>query len=200
MCGSGTLAIEAALVASQRVPGLLRDNFCFNHLIGFDNDLWQNMRLKAKKSSSSAPKPAPIIATDIDEKAVEAAQKNAMTAGVDHLIEFAVCDFAETKIPEQPGIIALNPEYGKRLGEIKQLEKVYGRVGDFFKQSCKGYKGYIFTGNLELTKKVGLRTKRKIPFYNADIECRLLEYELYQGTKKASKQAGETEADQKKEE
>lgn len=187
MCGSGTLAIEAALVAARRVPGLLRDNFCFNHLIGFDNDLWQNMRLQAKKASSSSAKPAPIIATDIDEKAVEAARKNAMTAGVEHLIEFDVCDFAKTRIPGQPGIIALNPEYGERLGEIQKLEEVYSRIGDFFKQSCSGYKGYIFTGNMELAKKVGLKTKRKIPFYNADIECRLLEYELYQGTKKASK-------------
>ncbi len=193
MCGSGTLAIEAALIATKRVPGLLRDNFCFNHLIGFDNDTWQTMRNQARKAGSK-DKPAPIIASDIDPKAVEAAQKNAKTAGVDQLIDFQVCDFAETKMPEEPGIIMLNPEYGQRLGEIKELEKDYERLGNFFKQSCPGYKGYIFTGNMDLAKKVGLKTKRKIPFFNADIECRLLEYELYSGTRKIKGSEGSTES------
>ena len=65
------------------------------------------------------------------------------------------------------------------MGEVAELEAIYKRIGDFFKQKCKGYTGYIFTGNLDLAKKVGLRTKRRIPFYNGSIECRLLEYELY---------------------
>ena len=190
MCGSGTLAIEAALIASGRVPGLLRDNFSFMHYKDFDNDHWQNMRLKAKKASNK-DKPAPIIATDIDPLAIEAAQKNAKTAGVDQYIEFKTCDFAETPMPETPGIIMLNPEYGLRLGDIKKLEPDYKRLGDFFKTSCPGYMGYVFTGNPQLAKMVGLKTKRKIPFFNADIECRLLEYELYSGTRKHDTQSAE---------
>ncbi len=186
MCGSGTLAIEAALIATGRVPGLLRDNFCFNHLLGFDSDAWQNMRLNAKKPSGK-PKPAPIIASDIDPLAIEAARKNAMTAGVEKLIEFQVCDFAETAIPDGNGIIMLNPEYGQRLGDIAELEVTYKRIGDFFKQNCPGYKGYIFTGNMDLAKKVGLKTARRIPFFNADIECRLLEYQLYAGSARPDK-------------
>ena len=126
----------------------------------------------------------PILATDIDPEAIKAAKSNALTAGVDHLIEFDVCDFAETKIPEGPGIIMLNPEYGIRMGETDELEETYEKIGDFFKQSCPGYTGYIFTGNMELAKKVGLRTSRKIPFFNGDIDCRLLKYDLYSGTRK----------------
>ncbi len=126
----------------------------------------------------------PIIATDIDERAIVAAKQNAKTAGVDHLIEFAVCDFAETKIPEAPGMILLNPEYGIRLSETKELEGTYKRIGDFFKQKCQGYACYIFTGNTDLAKKVGLRTSRKIPFFNGTIECRLLRYDIYPGSKK----------------
>ena len=65
------------------------------------------------------------------------------------------------------------------MGEIAQLEKIYQNIGDFLKKKCNGYLGYIFTGNMDLAKKVGLRTKRRLPFYNGKIECRLLEYELY---------------------
>jgi putative N6-adenine-specific DNA methylase len=92
-----------------------------------------------------------------------------------------VCDFAGTSIPPQPGIIIMNPEYGLRLGDIQKLKKTYRRIGDFFKQKCTGYTGYIFTGNPALSKSVGLRTSRRIEFYNANIECRLLKYELYAG-------------------
>ena len=189
MCGSGTLAIEAALIASRRPPGLLRSNYGFMHVKYFDEPRWRKMRSEALKMSKMRSgkadfKPARIIATDIDAGAVEAACKNAMTAGVSHLIDFDVCDFADTVIPPGAGIIVMNPEYGLRLGEIEKLQNTYKRIGDFFKQKCSGYTGYIFTGNPALAKKVGLRTSRRFEFFNANIECRLLKYELYAGTKK----------------
>jgi putative N6-adenine-specific DNA methylase len=182
MCGSGTLAIEAALIATGRSPGLLRGNFGFMHTLAFDDTAWQELRREAQKQRAKAP-PAPIIATDIDERAVTAARKNAMTAGVDRLIRFAVCDFADTPVPPGPGIVVINPEYGERLGEIAALEETYARIGDFYKQKCAGYTGYIFTGNLDLAKKVGLRAARRFPFFNAKIECRLLKYDLYEGSR-----------------
>lgn len=189
MCGSGTLPIEAALIASHRAPGLMRSNYGFMHTLLYDEPAWQQMRTEAgkqsKKRGKTEFKPARIVATDIDPEAVRSAQRNAMTAGVDHLIDFKVCDFAETPIePDADGIIVMNPEYGIRLGETKELEETYSRIGDFFKQKCAGYTGYVFTGNPQLGKKVGLRTSRKIPFYNANIECRLLKYEMYRGTRK----------------
>jgi len=189
MCGSGTLAIEAALIASKRPPGLLRSNYGFMHTKCFDEAKWRQMRGEALKASKrrggkAAFRPGRIVATDIDAEAVEAAGKNAATAGVGHLIEFDVCDFAETAIPPGAGIVVMNPEYGLRLGEIAELEETYKRIGDFFKQKCSGYTGYIFTGNPRLGKKVGLRTSRRFEFYNASIECRLLKYELYSGSKK----------------
>jgi putative N6-adenine-specific DNA methylase len=159
------------------------------HTLLYDEPAWQQMRKEAfkasKKRGKAEFKPARIIATDIDPEAVRSAQRNAMTAGVDHLIDFKVCDFAETPIePEADGIIVMNPEYGMRLGEIEELEETYSRIGDFFKQKCAGYTGYVFTGNPQLGKKIGLRTSRKIPFFNASIECRLLKYEMYRGTRK----------------
>lgn len=189
MCGSGTLAIEAALIATRRVPSLLRSNFGFMHLKNYDAAAWLEMRNEALKQSKKRGgktefQPAPIIATDIDSWAVEAAKRNAQTAGVDHLIDFEVCDFAETKMPEEPGSVVMNPEYGMRMGELKELEELYSRIGDFFKQKCPGYTGYIFTGNANLAKKVGLRTSQRMIFFNGGIECRLLKYELYAGTRK----------------
>ncbi len=183
MCGSGTLAIEAAFMGLNRAPGLLRDNFGFMHLKGFNESLWKELRAQAKKEAGKTLNRR-IIATDIRKEAVEAAKKNAATAGVEHMIEFSVCDYSETPIPDGGGIVILNPEYGERMGKIRELEDVYKGIGDFFKQKCGGYTGYIFTGNFELAKKVGLRAKRRVQFFNGGIECRLLEYELYAGSKK----------------
>ena len=96
-----------------------------------------------------------------------------------------MCDFKETKIPEnEPGIIYFNPEYGERLGDETELKETYAEIGDFMKKKCKGYTGYVFTGNLELAKKIGLKAKRRIEFYTSKIDCRLLEYDLYSGTKR----------------
>jgi 23S rRNA G2445 N2-methylase RlmL len=183
MCGSGTLAIEALLIALNKAPGLLRDNYGFMHLKGFNASSWKALRKKTTAVSKKILN-GRIIATDISPVAVEAAKKNATTAGVAHLMAFGVCDYSETPVPEGSGVVVLNPEYGERLGEIEKLNEVYKGIGDFFKKRCQGYKGYIFTGNLDLAKKVGLKTKRRIPFFNSNIECRLLEYDLYEGSRK----------------
>ncbi len=186
MCGSGTLAIEAALIAAGRAPGLLRTHFGFTKLKTHDEELWQALRREAQKISRKNRPSAPIIASDLSTGAVQAARKNAMTAGVEHRIEFRICDFAETPVPDQPGLIVMNPEYGKRMGETDALAETYRRIGDFFKQRCPGWTGYLFTGNLELAKQIGLRASRRMPFWNAEIECRLLKYELYRGSQRTT--------------
>jgi putative N6-adenine-specific DNA methylase len=187
MCGSGTLAIEAALIALGRAPGLLRSNYGFMHLKGFDEPSWKVLRRRVRAEAKDRLN-GRIVATDVSPQAVEAAKKNAMTAGVDRFIEFGVCEFSETPVPNSGGVILLNPEYGERMGEIEKLKETYKKTGDFFKKRCQGYKGYLFTGNLDLAKRVGLRTKRRILFYNGPIECRLLEYDLYEGSRKSTLQ------------
>jgi len=183
MCGSGTIAIEAALYALNRAPGLLRGNFGFMHIRDFPEELWRDLRVKTRAESLRSI-PGRIIATDINRKAVEASRKNAKTAGVDQLIDFGVCDFRNTPLPDGGGVIVMNPEYGERMGDKARLEETYKAIGDFFKLKGNGYTGYVFTGNPDLAKKVGLRTSRKLKFFNSSIECRLLEYELYQGSRK----------------
>jgi len=186
MCGSGTLAIEAALIALKRPPGLFRNNFGFMYISSFDKFKWKDLRNTANRQSKKTMS-GTIVATDINPEAVAAATKNAESAGVDHLIDFHTCDFSETPVPEGPGIVFINPEYGERLGDMERLKDTYKEIGTFFKQQCLGYRGYIFTGNFDLAKRVGLKTKRRIPFYNSNIECRLLEYDLYEGSRKPNK-------------
>ena len=185
MAGSGTLAIEAALIASKTPPGLLRANFGFMHLRNYQKDLWESLKSEAKNRVQKEIE-GKILVNDQSLEAIRAAKKNAQWAGVENLLEFHTGDFRKIQIPEPPGVVILNPEYGERLGEVKQLSDVYSAIGDFFKTQCSGYRGYIFTGNPDLIKQIGLRTSRKLPFYNGKLECRLLEYELYKGTKKKS--------------
>jgi putative N6-adenine-specific DNA methylase len=188
MCGSGTLAIEAALIASNKAPGLMRHTYGFSWIKGFDEETWKEMRQEAARQIKRNLV-FPIIASDNDPVAIQASLSNARSARVDHLIRFETCDFEETAIPDrQKGIVIMNPEYGERMGEAEILEETYGFIGDFFKKKCKGYLGYIFTGNMDLSKKVGLKAKRRIEFFNAKIDCRLLEYELYEGTKVVPKE------------
>jgi 23S rRNA G2445 N2-methylase RlmL len=183
MCGSGTVAIEAALLATNRKPGLLRHNYSFMHVAGYDEQMYLNEFKKLEQEVIDVPG-LKIIATDISEDAVNVSKINAGIAGVEELIEFAVCDFEKTELPDDnKGIVFFNPEYGDRLGVEIELEATYKRMGDFLKKNCKGYTGYIFTGNLELAKKIGLKPKRRIEFFTSKIDCRLLEYELYEGSR-----------------
>ena len=188
MCGSGTLAIEAALIATKSAPGLFRNNYAFMHIIGYDKKVYEQERTIIEEQVRHLPNLV-IIASDISRDAIKVAKINASVAGVEALIDFQVCDFEATKMPEpeEGAILMINPEYGDRLGEEVDLEATYARMGDYMKNKCKGMIGYIFTGNLELAKKIRLKPSRRIEFFNATIDCRLLEYELYAGTKRTDK-------------
>jgi 23S rRNA G2445 N2-methylase RlmL len=187
MCGSGTLAIEAALLATNRKSGLYRSNYSFMHLANYQQSIYETAIKKLEQQVVDLPA-LKIIATDISEDAIHISKINAGIAGVEELIDFEVCDFQQTPIPEnENGIIYFNPEYGDRMGEEIDLQNTYSLIGDFMKKKCKGYTGYIFTGNLELAKKIGLKPSRRIEFYTSKIDCRLLEYELYSGTKRVEK-------------
>lgn len=179
MCGSGTIAIEAAMQALNRAPGLLRPNYGIKHILGFDEERWGDLRSDLKNKSDK-DFDGKIIASDHDVQAIDAAQKNIRTAGLDHLIDLRKIDFRETEVPAgEKGIVMMNPPYGDRMGNDDNLADLYKSIGDFFKTDCTGYWGYVFTGNFDLAKKIGLRTSRRIEFYNSTIDARLLEYELY---------------------
>ena len=201
MCGSGTPAIEAALIALNRAPGSFKSHFGFMAIKGYritipgeragasvrqrfgasPEQIWKEMVLTAREQERKAGLP-PIIATDISAEAIETAHMNAIAAGVAEHITFYECDFAETKMPPAPGTVFLNPEYGERLGAGMDLEPLYSRIGDFFKQKCAGYTGCVFTGNMEMSRKIGLRSSKRIPFYSGPLDCRLIVFDLYEGS------------------
>jgi putative N6-adenine-specific DNA methylase len=182
MTGGGTLAIEAALFATNRAPASLRNNFGFMHIRGFDEEAYRNVRKSANQSVNKEPG-GQIIASDIDPHAVEAARRNAQTAGVDHLITFETLDYSQTTIPDGKGVVVMNPPYGIRLEQGEDLRPLYKGMGDFLKTDCTGKFGYVFTANNALSKKIGLRSNSRTLFYNSTLECRLLEYEIYEGSR-----------------
>ncbi len=184
MCGSGTLAIEAALIATHEPPNLNRPNFAFMHLIGYDDEGFEKIRSEIKSKIRIVDN-LRIEATDRDPEAIEAARSNAQNAGVEHLIEFDVADFRQLSNPEPGSVIILNPPYGERMETDERINEFYKGIGNFFKQKCPDTTAFIFTANLEAAKHIGLRTSSRQIFYNGPLEARLLEYRMYSGSAKS---------------
>ena len=196
MCGSGTPAIEAAMMALNKAPGALKGHFAFQSIKGYSRiipgetapriaprqhigaspeQIWKEIVLDAKNEEVTEGIPK-IIATDISPEAVENAHTNAIAAGVAPYIEFKDCDFAETPIPQDKGCIFFNPEYGIRLGTVEELAPIYERIGTFMNEKCAGWTGGLITGNPDLARLVNLYYKTRVPFFNGPIDCRLFIY------------------------
>ncbi|MDQ7053877.1 MAG: THUMP domain-containing protein [candidate division KSB1 bacterium] len=178
MCGAGTLPIEAALIARQIAPGLLRSSFAFQHWRKYDERLWQSLLDEARHRRLLAA-PAPIVGSDLQPRVLEIARANARRAGVLQDIRFEQRPLTEARPVGDHGILICNPPYGERLGVEKSLAELYKSIGDLLKQHFKGYTGFVFTGNLNLAKRIGLKPRRRHILYNGPIECRLLEFPIY---------------------
>lgn len=198
MCGSGTPAIEAVMMAMNKAPGSLKGHFAFQSIKDYQRiipgekaprvaprqhsgaspeQIWKELVLESKSQETTENLPK-IIATDISPEAIENAHSNAIAAGVAPYIEFKACDFAETPIPEEgKGCIFFNPEYGIRLGDPKELAPLYERIGTFLHEKCAGWTGALITGSPELSHLVNLYYQTRIPFFNGPIDCRLFIYD-----------------------
>jgi putative N6-adenine-specific DNA methylase len=179
LCGSGTLLIEAALIATRTAPGYLRQKWGFMLLPNFSQTEW----LKVKNEADSQRIPLPknlLFGADINKSAVHTCKINIRAAGFHQSIEVTQSDFRDYIPPVKPTLLISNPPYGQRLDDVEHLKPLYRSLGDFMKhQMEKPSRGFIFTGNLELTKEVGLAAKRRYVVENSGIDCRLLEYDLY---------------------
>lgn len=184
MCGSGTLLIEAALLAYNIAPGLYRgNNFGFVAWSDFNQQLFDEVVGEARAARLPAGE-IDIIGTDIDPDYIEVARTNITEAGLEDEIRVRVRDIREAKGVGEQGVVVLNPPYGERIGS-PDLNALYKGIGDTLKTNFSGYDAFVFTGNLEAAKHIGLRTSRRIPLYNGPIECRLLKFELYRGSKRS---------------
>ena len=180
MCGSGTFAIEAALLARRIPPGRGR-SFIFEKWRDFDAALWKKIKLEAE--AQIQPFEGNIFARDLDFRSLEMARQNAERAGVLDLIDFKKEDFLQSEAASDSGIVVMNPPYGERL-EVEDLKEFYGEIGTRLKHHYPGHDAWIISSDLQALKFVGLRPSRKIPLFNGSLECRLHKFELYQGSKK----------------
>lgn len=177
MCGSGTLLVEAALIARNLAPGLLGREFGFMRHPEFDPDLWQQLRREARESAREVDG-CPIRGSDISPEAVRAARAAVAGAGVDDLIAVRRADLTALE-PRRGGRVVTNPPYGDRLGEIKDLAGLYQTLGDVLKRSCGEMTAHVLVASKFLAGRIGLRPHRRDVLWNGPIECRLLHFDIY---------------------
>ncbi len=184
MCGSGTIPIEAGLIAKSIPPGKFRNFFGFQRWKDFDEALFE----KVKQDADSLIKQSPvkIFASDISEQAVQQAKANILKAGLSDIITLEAADFRNIESHDINGFVFMNPPYGQRIlpGETEEL---YGTIGTTLKHHFSGSTVWLITSNKESLKHVGLKPKEKQTLFNGALECVLLKYEMYQGSRKPEK-------------
>lgn len=181
MCGSGTLLLEGAYIAGDIAPGLLRPHYGFLRWRGHDAACWQGLMAEAQERRDVGLARIPtIVGYDADHKAIRAAWANIEQAGLREHIHVERREVAGLTAPAgaSAGLLVVNPPYGERLGEVEALKDVYGTLGDKLKEQFVGWKAAIFTGNVELGKKLGLRAKKLHTLYNGALECKLLHIDV----------------------
>jgi len=188
MCGSGTLAIEAAMMAVRKAPRIHRKKgeFYFEWLKGFDRQLWRTTQDRVRAEKLEAP-PAPIVASDIDASYVAMAQKSALKARVEKYMTFATRRFQDCEPCAERGLLVTNLPYGDRIGSREgDVRQLYEEVGDTLKQKFSGWRAAILAASESPHKAIGLRPSRTIALMNGSIPCKLLLFDLYSGSRRTT--------------
>lgn len=185
MCGSGTIPIEAALIARNIPPGIFRQEFAFESWKDFDQDLLEKVYNDDYERSFEHK----IFATDFSALSIKVAEKNAKSAGVLKSIEFGEKDFAGYEPQPAGGMLIINPPYGERMNSRK-VEPIYNMIGDQLKRNFQGFKAWVFSSSEEGFKSIGLKPSEKIPLQNGPLSCSFRLYEVYEGSKKVLNQDG----------
>lgn len=178
LCGSGTLALEAGLVALNIAPGLFRDRFGFESWPDFDSSLLQQLIGEAEAQQRKTLL-GPISGSDSDSEILEQARANARQCGISEQVTFSTQALAEVQAPADSGVLLCNPPYGERLGNPDELGEFYRLLGDVLKQRFKGWTAFVLSGNKELARAIRLKSAQRIPINNGGLSCQLMKYELY---------------------
>jgi putative N6-adenine-specific DNA methylase len=180
MCGSGTIAIEAAMIAADIYPGITGRKYAFQNWPDYDvllfDRLLEAMPLPRKINH-------PIMASDIDAEAIRITRANVRAIGLEDFITIEKKDFFQSSKMDQPTFIIMNPPYGERL-EVENLGDFYQKIGSTLKHMYPGSKAWIFTVNTDSAKSIGLRPEKKLTLFNGSLECRFLNYSLFEGERK----------------
>lgn len=175
MCGSGTLCIEAAMMAADIAPGLERNYFGFMGWRGFDPAIWRVLIDEARKRRLEGLASMPLIlGFDVDPNAIRIAKKNVDCAALRAKVQIEQRELTAVRPLKSAGLVVVNPPYGERLGEQRKLEQLYARLGISLKKYFVGWQAAMFTGNPKLAGELRLRPRRSYSFYNGPIKCRLL--------------------------
>ncbi len=179
-CGSGTLLIEAALLAAG-IPSLVeRQHFAFKNFENYDAELWEEIKEAVPKRVLELP--CEIVGSDIDAEAVTRTRRNLRALSVGRFVKTSVDSFQEIKKAGETGVMISNPPYGERMGE--EVEEMYAELGDWMKTEMKGFNCWVLSSNMDAFKELGLRPDRKIKLFNGDLECSFRKYAIYEGSKK----------------
>lgn len=186
MCGSGTLLIEAAMIAMDLPAQIFRKKFGFQNWLNYDAELFQQIKeVRVNRVKEFTGK---IVGYDLDSNMLHASRINIEAAEMEDVIEVREQDFFESKKELFPLLMVFNPPYDERI-EIND-DEFYKKIGDTFKKSYPNTLAWLISSDLDAMKKVGLRPSRRIKLYNGKLECRFLQFEMYEGTKKLHKLEG----------
>ena len=180
-CGSGTLLIEAALMAAGIPAQIERQHFAFKNFANFDEEIWDKIQDDIPKRVTELP--CEIIGSDISAEMVTKARRNLRRLPIGRFVKTSVDALSEVKNPGGPGVMISNPPYGERMGD--EIDELYEEIGDWMKTEMTGFDCWMISSNLEAFKCLGLRPDRKIKLYNGDLECSFRKYSIYEGSKKA---------------
>ena len=197
MCGSGTIPMEAAMLAMNIPAGYYRKNFALMNWEGYNENLWKKVKEEADKNMGELD--CRIFASDRSEKAVGITKRNLKHAGLHKDIEIRVAYF-DSIVPEKGGILIMNPPYGIRMEERGELRDLYKGIGNVLKQNFKGFEAWIISPDFDTTKFIGLRPSQKITLYNGPLETRFLKFEVYEGTRRYGNTPGEKTIGEEKQE
>jgi len=181
-CGSGTLLIEAGMLAANIPSNIERQHYAFKNFLNYNPSVWNEVYEEANSKCSSLP--CNIIGYDIDPDMIMKAKRNLRGVAVGRFINAEISSFQEIKnIEDAPGVMVTNPPYGERIGD--NIEEMYSELGDFMKGSMKGYVCWVISASEEGFKSIGLRPERRIKLYNGDLECSFRKFSIYEGSKRA---------------
>jgi len=184
MCGSGTIVVEAALIAADRAPGLAR-RFAFQKLAWYDGPAWQRITQAARDRVRAAPASPRLFASDIAAGAVARTQGHLAAAKVDGFVQVERADVLARAAPAAAGVIVTNPPYGVRLADAEAMAALYPKLGDALKRHFPGWRAHLFTADLRLAKLIGLRPDRRIPLFNGALDARLFAFRIVAGSNRS---------------
>ncbi|WNJ16699.1 THUMP domain-containing protein [Pontibacter sp. G13] len=177
MCGSGTILIEAAMIALNRPINVNRyGGFAFERWRNFNAEIWKMIRTQAFRQMNEVD--PPLIGGDISQRTLGIAEKNVEYAKLGREVELHHSPFQELEVPEGPGLVVINPPYGERMGTEEEIAQLYAEMGKTLKERYKGYDAWIITSNPHLLKRMDLWYEQSIPLRNGSLDCQFVHYKI----------------------